>query len=79
MISEEEINLWLKSNRLVVMQVDDYVFYRDKNIETEKELGATKRDLRKVCSASQIREREHKKKHVRLKRRLEKLKTDLIK
>ena len=78
MISEEEINLWLRANRLVVMQVDDYTEYRDKNIEIAKELEATKRHLSKLSSGSQNRERELKKKHGRLRRRLEKLKTDYI-
>ena len=79
MISEEEINLWLRSNRLVVMQVDDYTSYRDKNIETAKELEETKRHLSKLTSGSKNRERELKKKHGRLRKRLEKLKTDYIK
>ena len=68
MISEEEINLWLSSNRLVVMQVDDYTSYRDKNIETAKQLAHT----RKLLDNS-------KKKRGSLRRRLRRLKTDFIK
>ena len=68
MISEEEINLWLKSNRLVVMQVDDYVSYRDKNLQTAKQLAHTQKLLD-----------NSKKKRASLRRRLLRLKTDFIK
>lgn len=91
MISEEEINLWLKSNRLVVMQIDDYISYRDKNIETAKQLGELRMSMVHLPGNSKPKpvhssleralgaNKKLKKKHIRLKRRLERLKTEEIK
>jgi len=83
MISKEEINLWLMSNRLCVMPITTYKSYCTKLVEAEERLHDLEPKLRRLeaMRLGDLAEQNKllKKKSVGLKRKLERLKTNKVK
>lgn len=83
MISKEEINLWLMSNRLCVMPIASYKTYCTKLVEAEERLLDLEPKLRRLEAmrlGDLAEQNKHlKKKRASLKRKLERLKTNRVK
>jgi hypothetical protein len=83
MISKEEINLWLMSNRLCVMPITTYKSYCSKLVEAEERLHDLEPKLKRLEAmklGDLAEQNKHlKKKRAGLKRKLERLKTNKVK
>ena len=83
LVSKEEINLWLMSNRLCVMPVASYKTHCAKLVEAEERLYDLEPKLRRLEAmklGDLAEQNKHlKKKRASLKRKLERLKTNRVK